>query len=67
VIDPIQIPEVLRIPDKGSMGNRQPPPKKQQHRQPKPDDTPPATLYRPDGAIDGAVDEDGTPHIDVVG
>jgi hypothetical protein len=66
VIEPIQIPEVLRIPDKGSMGNRQPPPRKQQ-RQPQQDRTPPATLYRPDGAIDGTIDEDGKPHIDVVG
>jgi hypothetical protein len=66
VIEPIQIPEVLRIPEKGSMGNRQPPPRKQ-HRQPQTDDTPPATLYRPDGAIDGTIDEERTPHIDVVG
>jgi hypothetical protein len=49
------------------MGNRQPPPRKQQHRQPQPDHTPPATLYRPDGVIDGTIDEDGLPHIDVVG
>jgi len=48
------------------MGNRQPPPRKQ-HRQPQTDHTPPATLYRPDGAIDGTIDEEGTPHIDVVG
>ena len=67
VIEPIQIPEVLRIPDKGSMGNRQPPPRKQPPRQPQSDHTPPATLYRPDGAIDGAGDDDGTSHIDVVG
>lgn len=65
-MEPIQIPEVLRIPDKGSMGNRQPPPRKQPPRH-QPDHTPLATLYRPDGAIDGTLDEEGTAHIDLVG
>jgi hypothetical protein len=68
VIDPIQFPEVLRIPEKGSTPDRQPP-----RRQPQPqrqrDNTPATKLYRPDGAIDGAGDEEENKinHIDLIG
>jgi len=65
VIEPIHIPEVLRIPEKGSMGNRQPPPKRQP--QPRPDHTPAIPLYRPDGAVDGIAESEDTTHIDLVG
>ena len=65
VIEPIHIPEVLRIPEKGSMGNRQPPPKRQP--QLRPDHTPAIPLYRPDGAVDGIAESEDTTHIDLVG
>jgi len=65
VIEPIHIPEVLRIPEKGSMGHRQPSPRRQPP--PRPEKTPAIPLYRPDGVIDTVDDGEDTTHIDLVG